>query len=245
MSVKDLAKAVGLAQSTLYDLERGDSKDTKKVHKLAAVLNVRASWLDTGVGPMEYAIPGNVDRHPMFKHLVDGGLDRQEAATIVARTIGLENAIVPAAKNDGDNDPNLYVTKVKGARASAGNGEILFEHEEIDGSHAFKRSWLRSKGITSVDRCRMLEVKGDSMYPYIENDNIVLVNMDDRTVRDGEVYVVILDGELLVKRLFKDVDGSVELRSDNPDKSRYPSKRITGDMLDLLQVMGRVVWRAG
>ena len=141
-------------------------------------------------------------------------------------------------------ESNAYVTKVRGAKVSAGDGSIAFEHEEVDGSHAFKRSWLRQKGINSVSRCRMVEVEGESMSPYLEHGDIVLVNMDDTAVKDGQVYVVALDGELLVKRLFKQIDGGVELRSDNPSP-RYVPRHVSGEQLELLRILGRVVWRGG
>lgn len=208
MKVADLAKRVGLAGSTIYDLERGDSTGTGKLHKFAKALDVRLEWLEHGLGPM-----------------------RAESQSMLPGIGDLD-------------DPNEYVTKVRGAKAAAGSGHIAFEHEEVDGSHAFKRSWLRQKGIHSITRCRMVEVEGDSMSPYLEHGDIVLVNMDDTTVRDGQVYVVALDGELLVKRLFKQIDGGVELRSDNP-APRYAARHVAGEQLELLRILGRVVWRGG
>ncbi|OOG61423.1 hypothetical protein B0E46_15705 [Rhodanobacter sp. B04] len=50
MSVEVLAKAVGLKPTTLYDLERGDSKSTTKLHRFADELGLNADWLETGKG---------------------------------------------------------------------------------------------------------------------------------------------------------------------------------------------------
>lgn len=50
MSVARLAKLAGIAPTTLYDLERSDSKSTTKLHRIAAVLKVHAEWLETGRG---------------------------------------------------------------------------------------------------------------------------------------------------------------------------------------------------
>jgi transcriptional regulator with XRE-family HTH domain len=53
MTVEHLAQRVGLRPSTIYDLERGDSKSTKKLHVIAAVLRVNVHYLETNKGPPE------------------------------------------------------------------------------------------------------------------------------------------------------------------------------------------------
>lgn len=52
----DLAKTMGLAYTTLADLERGKAKSTTKLHKAAERLRVNIEWLETGRGP-KYAEP--------------------------------------------------------------------------------------------------------------------------------------------------------------------------------------------
>lgn len=46
-----LARAVGIAPTTLSDLELGLSKSTTALHKIAARLGVRVEWLETGKSP--------------------------------------------------------------------------------------------------------------------------------------------------------------------------------------------------
>jgi len=53
MTVEHLAQRVGLRPSTIYDLERGDSKSTKKLHVIAAVLRVNVHYLEAGKGSPE------------------------------------------------------------------------------------------------------------------------------------------------------------------------------------------------
>lgn len=47
----ELAKAAGMASSTLSDLELGYSTSTTALHRIAAYLGVRTEWLETGKGP--------------------------------------------------------------------------------------------------------------------------------------------------------------------------------------------------
>lgn len=136
-----------------------------------------------------------------------------------------------------------FVARVQGAMLSAGAGRVTWEHEEIDSSHAFRRDWMKRKGL-SVRDCRIVGVQGDSMAPYLQNGDVVLVNMGDRAIKSGEVYAIAVDDELRVKRLVKRADGGLEVRSDNPSP-QYPLEVIDAEKIDRLNVIGRVVWRGG
>ena len=121
-------------------------------------------------------------------------------------------------------------------RASAGPGAMV-EREGAIGSFRFSPRWLRDQGL-QADRLSAIAVSGDSMEPTLRDGDEILVDHTRKDVRDG-IYVVRLDGALLVKRL--DTRGSrrLTLRSDNP---AYPP--IDCDP-EHLEVIGRVVWKSG
>ncbi|WP_262071924.1 S24 family peptidase [Stenotrophomonas sp. Marseille-Q5258] len=50
VSRADLARAAGIAPTTLSDLELGLSKSTTQLHRIAQRLKVRVEWLETGKG---------------------------------------------------------------------------------------------------------------------------------------------------------------------------------------------------
>jgi transcriptional regulator with XRE-family HTH domain len=52
----ELAKAAGLAYSTLADIENGLQQSSTKLHKIAAHLDVPVMWLETGEGPSAQAV---------------------------------------------------------------------------------------------------------------------------------------------------------------------------------------------
>lgn len=52
MSQEQLAKASGVSQSTIAQIERGRNQGTKHILKLAGALGVRPEWLETGRGEM-------------------------------------------------------------------------------------------------------------------------------------------------------------------------------------------------
>lgn len=61
LSRTDLAKAVGLAYSSLSDLESGKAKTTTVLHKIASQLGARVEYLETGKGPQEAPPPASED----------------------------------------------------------------------------------------------------------------------------------------------------------------------------------------
>lgn len=52
MTQGQLAAAVGIAQPTLSNLEKGKHAETVKIVEIAKILGVRPEWLSSGVGPM-------------------------------------------------------------------------------------------------------------------------------------------------------------------------------------------------
>lgn len=51
LSVASVAHTVGIAPSTLYDVERGDQTSSTKLHLLCDLLGLNAKWVETGRGP--------------------------------------------------------------------------------------------------------------------------------------------------------------------------------------------------
>lgn len=125
-----------------------------------------------------------------------------------------------------------------GIAASAGHGLVALA-EEITERLAFKTDWLREMGL-SPKYCGLLTCSGDSQDPVIKDGALMLVDLrPDQHVRSGNFYIVVLDGDVLVKLVNRRVDGTVELISHNP---AYPKEVIDSQQLDKLTIPGRVVW---
>lgn len=81
-----------------------------------------------------------------------------------------------------------------------------------------------------------IKVKGDSMYPKIENGDIVQVHKQD-SVDNGQIAVVLIDGDAgLVKKVFVYKD-YIELISINPE---YPPKRFEKEEMNRVEIVGLV-----
>lgn len=82
-----------------------------------------------------------------------------------------------------------------------------------------------------------IKVKGDSMYPKIEDGDIIVVRKQD-SVDSGDIAVLLLDGEEgLVKKV---VYGGtwIELHSFNPE---YKTRRFENEEVLRLRVVGLVI----
>jgi repressor LexA len=80
-----------------------------------------------------------------------------------------------------------------------------------------------------------IKVKGDSMYPKIEDGDIIRVVKQD-AVESGQLAVVLVDDEGFVKRVTYG-HGFVELQSINP---LYPPMRFDGTEAERVRVIGLV-----
>lgn len=122
--------------------------------------------------------------------------------------------------------------------ASAGSGLVALEEQEIE-RIAFRRDWLHEMGIDARE-AGLVTASGDSMDPTIPDGAMMLVvRRHGEPVRSGFIYVLVLDGEVLVKRIMRNVDGTFDLISDNP---LYPVQKVRQVDLDGLQIAGRVFW---
>lgn len=123
-------------------------------------------------------------------------------------------------------------------RASAGHGEMVHSEQIVD-HLAFRKSWVRSElGCTENDLA-LITVKGDSMEPTLSQNDLILIDMSKNLISDNAVYVLQYDGSLWVKRIQRKINGSVIIKSDNPE---YEIEELDEEQARSLKVLGMVVW---
>ena len=115
-------------------------------------------------------------------------------------------------------------------RASAGFGALNGEIENPEFIHMPPSLSLDLQ----VSKTEAIKCSGDSMYPNIKDADVMFIDRSDCKLKDGEVYVVRMDEEVFVKRLFK-VPGKILAKSDNEN---YPTFEIYGNF----EILGRVIY---
>ena len=123
-------------------------------------------------------------------------------------------------------------------RGSAGPG-ALADEESVRPYFAFDPHWLRSLTASPAAKLSVIRVESDSMSPTLSTGDDILVDLADvrDRLRDG-IYVLRVDGTLLVKRLtIHPVGRRVTVQSDNPAYGDLPDCG-----LDEIDCVGRVIW---
>ena len=120
---------------------------------------------------------------------------------------------------------------------SAGNGAHAYGALAPITRLAFRNDWLHSRGLCHKDLNCVL-ARGDSMEPTIGNHDTLLVDTSKSNPRDGYIYVIRSGDTLWVKRIQKQIDGSLLLISDN---SAYPPMPLKLEDHPDVEVIGQVV----
>lgn len=121
---------------------------------------------------------------------------------------------------------------------SAGHGAVIHSEQIVD-YLAFRAEWVRNALGVSQKDLALISVKGDSMEPTLSNEDLILIDIRMGRIEDNAIYVLQYNGDLLVKRIQRKLDGSVIVKSDN---QRYEPEMLGPEVADRLIVVGRVVW---
>lgn len=138
------------------------------------------------------------------------------------------NALLYGEKNkpkeiDLENNPDYPSIRRVKIKASAGiTGFSIADFEPTESIQAFKTSWFQKYGF-KPEKLIAIDVEGESMEPGMYAGDIIVINTENTTLKDGCAYVFNLDGEIVVKRAIKDA-GQWWLDSDNHNKARFPRK---------------------
>ena len=128
-----------------------------------------------------------------------------------------------AAEIDLENNPDFPPVKKVNLRVSAGITGFGVEPCTGDDSLiVFRADWYQSRRL-KPENLLALKVSGASMEPNLYDGDVVVMNKADTELKDGEVFVFNLDGEVVIKRAVRD-GGQWWLDSDNQDKTRFTRK---------------------
>lgn len=99
--------------------------------------------------------------------------------------------------------------------------EVEYENGESEPIYMGKR-WFQQKHY-KPEKLVALKVSGRSMEPKYNEGDLVIINTESATPKDGVPFAVNYEGELVIKRMRRDA-GQWFISSDNPDKTRYADK---------------------
>lgn len=149
-----------------------------------------------------------------------------------------EKAIAPVTS--GLIRPGYVRIPVYDVSGSCGSGCANNGGDLVTGAVDLAQWFIQSlPGVVSARGLQIIASSGDSMTPTIEERSLVIVDTAQTAFRSDGIYCLRVDGELFIKRIMRNLDGTLTLISDNP---RYPQRTIDRAALPETAIIGRVVF---
>ena len=114
---------------------------------------------------------------------------------------------------DTPDDEYAYIPAYD-VEVSAGLGSVCLGESEPTKHLAFRKQWLRARGLNVKDLAAMFW-KGDSMAPTIPDSGVVVINRSKNQALDGMIYVLRIEDRHYIKRIQWLIGGGLRLISDN------------------------------
>ena len=192
------------------------------VNKLGMSLSV-VSMVECGKRPLSHKVKERIKE--IFNYNIDkeAYIQEKEFTTVTSNIIPIPFYQVKAAANP--------------------SGEILIDYPETQALY-FDKRWLENMLGINPYNCSIIQAKGDSMDSGlnkpddIKDGDMLLVDNSKTHLQNNKIYVVqVNQEELMVKKVFQDLDGKIKLSSANPNYN----PRILKENEELI-LLGRVVW---
>lgn len=194
--------------------------DHHNIEVLAKFLGVNFNWLAAGQG--EKIVKQNKSDLPQqIKEL---------------ESIKNSNTVQVSEDPDGMIEIPLY-----GVYFCCGDGDTNCEFHEIKGVRRFPPSFFRERNV-QPENFKLVCASNDSLAPYINDKDEVGINLASTEVQDGKVYAMLLDGDRMLKQVFREAGSALRLHSFN---SAYPDRIVTAENHQSLIIVGEQIYRAG
>lgn len=133
--------------------------------------------------------------------------------------------------------PSEFVSMPLHTLRGAG-GRTLQSSQVVDYLN-FKSDWLQRTLNADPKNLALIEAVGDSMSPTIDERDLVLADLRETRFKSDGIYVIRTGADLSIKRIQRQPDGMLVIRSDNPV---YLPATVAPDSISLV---GRVIWMGG
>ncbi|WP_342704245.1 S24 family peptidase [Burkholderia arboris] len=231
----DLARALNQSEQTINNWSYRGNGVSKQGRLLAQKeLGISATWIEEGAGAMFTAAE--------HKSGATGGAGMRQDEALIKRLLPDDKGNVVTWERPEDLEPDedrVWIDRYD-YRFSAGTGLIQWEIRQKK-ALPFDIGFFKALGVKPQD-CKLAQVHGPSMEPYLFNRDLMMICTTRNQVRDGRIYAVYFEEEALVKQVFKEPEGALRLHSYNTD---FPDRVIAADQLASLQIAGEVMYRSG
>lgn len=209
VSQSELARRIGVSQTTIWKLLKEPAQGSKFTHRIAAELDTNAEYL---MDESDDPTPSNV---------ADARRSYRVEPELPATT--------PA---------DFGMVAIKEIDLDLGAGAAyLGERAIAEVERWFPMHWLREFTDAPPDMLRVARVRGTSMKPTIDNGAFVFIDLRRQRINEqDEIWAVGVADIGMVKRIWANADGSYKFKSDNPAVG--PETAVDGEMYVIGRVVG-------
>ena len=145
-----------------------------------------------------------------------------------------------SVQNTGGGTDNATYCKIPLFNIKASSGHESFVNDERIGADLmFRKDWLHRELKSNPDNLFILSAETDSMEPTINHDALLIVDKSiDRIITEG-IYILKRGDTILIKRIRKLSEDTIELISDNP---AYGKETIKLSNQPEVAILGKVIY---
>lgn len=209
VSQSELARRIGVSQTTIWKLLKEPAQGSKFTHRIAAELKTSAEYLmDESDDPSP---SGVADSRQVYRA-------EPSAPTVTPEDFGM--------------------VSIKEIDLDLGAGSAYLGERAINEIERwFPGHWLREFTDAPPDMLRVARVRGTSMKPTIDNGAFVFIDLRRQRINEqDEIWAVGVADIGMVKRIWANADGSYKIKSDNPAVG--PETAVDGEMYVIGRVVG-------
>jgi phage repressor protein C with HTH and peptisase S24 domain len=193
------------------------ARGSKYTHAIAQAAGVNPNWLANGVGDPDLIAS-----------------DRQGTPTV------REPSIADIYRSNYEAEHHFHRLPKFNAVGSAGRGRFPPDYDEVIDQLTLSGPWMRKNlSFTSIDNLAVLTAYGDSMENTFSSGDALLVDCGVNEIKIDAVYVMLRNDELYIKRVQRQLNGSLKIISDNKN---YESQVLENGDRENTEVLGRVVY---
>lgn len=249
LSAQAASVKAGLSKDAIRNMQRAVPQKgrggvtTRTITALAPVLRTNVSWLLEGIGPEE---EGENSTAPDLRLVSSFDPDEPDADEDETLTFGRETGFRGAPEGTS---PQIDITGGMGAGGMSivnegvpGHKGMTFAAEAVSDYWRLPPAVYTSLGLHPQDTV-FIPVQGDSMYPTLEEGDVVVVDTRHRWPSPDGIYAILDEiGGLVVKRLEVSQEKGENIIRIISDNTRH---RIKEKRPDDVFIVGRVLRRFG
>lgn len=214
----EMARKTGLSRAVIDKYRNGLSDPSRtRLNLISHIAGVSVQWLANG--------EGEADR------------ELEVALGMPGNYPGEHRQLMDIQQNAFKN--GLFSVPLMNVPASAGDGAVVL-NEATNGYIGFDAAWLRTAYNLNPNDLYAMPTVGESMEPTIKAGEFLLCSRSEHHIKPADgIYVIRLDGNILVKRLQLLPGGKIHVSSDNQAYKSFELK--IGDAGTDFVILGKVV----